>query len=36
MSAWASRNRTASDDQGDWMLVREELLAEARSLLVGS
>jgi hypothetical protein len=36
MSAWASRNRTASDNQGEWVLVREEQLAAARSLLVGS
>ncbi len=36
MSAWASRNRSASDDQGEWVLVREEQLAAARSLLVGS
>jgi hypothetical protein len=31
MSAWASRNRSASDDQAEWVLVREEQLAEARS-----
>ncbi len=36
MSAWASRNRSASDDQGEWVLVREEQLAEARSALVRS
>ncbi len=29
MSAWASRNRSASDDQGEWVLIREEHLVPA-------
>jgi hypothetical protein len=35
MSAWASRNRSESA-QDEWVLVREEQLAEARSVLVRS
>jgi len=37
MSAWASRNRSASDeDQGEWVLVREDQVHEALRGLAGS